>query len=756
MSIIIKIFIILVCYSPLALYAEEVADKQLKTQVKEEKNCKLPLTGEEKKRIRDVKEKCGVSAYYAGHCFTQNSINWLLEYRLRLHREWKNECDSKASMSFDDFKNKCDLQDPRRLNLCGADLSKLEILDKGLSGANLSFTNLKEANLSSADLSKANLAHANLSCTNLKQADLSNANLTQADLSKANLTQAGMSAKTILAKTKGLDSITLSEDLKTVLKEKELTLKKFLAQCRNLPTSNYYKAELTQQNFDDLLFLEDKPINLCGANLAMLDLSNQDLSKMNFALANLMGANLQNANLKQANLTGANLEQVDLTSANLSHINLTKANLEGANLTNANIAQAILTDVSFKEIVVGKKQFTKKEHLQAGLTFGELVNRCKSIPFHYGQHFTQAELDKLLEVTLPKHQEWQQNIWLSLDKYEVLLKLIPKLLSQFKADKHKYRIIKWFQLIESDNLDKFMLLKLNLSYAYKFAQQAKQDEELLGKYPVKNRNQKITEWLQESSSLLLAMKLNAIHNSKDSQNTCKLNLCGANLSGLDLSNRDLSMVNLAFANLRKASLCSTNLTQTNLSQANLSQANLSYANLRQARLLESYLNRAQLSNSNLIQANLSNARLTKADLSLANLSKANLSTANLSKADIWFANLSDANLRATNMAYTNLYWSTLTAADLTYANLYKTDLSDADLSKADLTSANLNNVDFSRADLSDTIFKDTNIYQLNLSAISTPSYSILQEQIPDLNRCISYQKQDYWTQEKTASELEPH
>jgi uncharacterized protein YjbI with pentapeptide repeats len=67
--------------------------------------------------------------------------------------------------------------DPRRANLCKADLSH----------ANLDGVNLSWALLSDANFSSANLDHANLSWALLWDADLSHVSLTNADLSHANL-----------------------------------------------------------------------------------------------------------------------------------------------------------------------------------------------------------------------------------------------------------------------------------------------------------------------------------------------------------------------------------------------------------------------------------------------------------------------------------------------------------------------------------------------------------------------------------------
>ena len=73
-------------------------------------------------------------------------------------------------------------------DLRGANLSRADLSDANLRGANL-----RGANLSRADLSDANLRGANLRGANLSRADLSDANLSRANLSDANLSRADLS-----------------------------------------------------------------------------------------------------------------------------------------------------------------------------------------------------------------------------------------------------------------------------------------------------------------------------------------------------------------------------------------------------------------------------------------------------------------------------------------------------------------------------------------------------------------------------------
>lgn len=98
-----------------------------------------------------------------------------------------------------------------------------------------------------------------------------------------------------------------------------------------------------------LIYVDQGPINLHGANLSEADMSgflitSICLSKTSLCQANLSKAKLRLADLSGANLSGANLNGVDLSSANLEGADLSGANLDGADLGWANLDGA---DLSF-------------------------------------------------------------------------------------------------------------------------------------------------------------------------------------------------------------------------------------------------------------------------------------------------------------------------------------------------------------------------------------------------------------------------
>ncbi|RCJ22633.1 hypothetical protein A6S26_21085 [Nostoc sp. ATCC 43529] len=111
-------------------------------------------------------------------------------------------------------------------------------------------------------------------------------------------------------------------------------------------------------------------VTLTQINFEQTNLSNAELIGANLAGANLQQANLTSANLQQANLAGANLQQANLTSANLQQANLMGVNLNFANLTNACLFDAIISE-SDKKLAADngalftKESFPKLKNLQA-------------------------------------------------------------------------------------------------------------------------------------------------------------------------------------------------------------------------------------------------------------------------------------------------------------------------------------------------------------------------------------------------------
>ena len=146
------------------------------------------------------------------------------------------------------------------MSLSKADLSNKDLRGANLSGALLYKTNLNKTDLRGANLSNAVLLEADLSEANLSEADLRGAILSNADLREASLFDA-----------------------------------------------NLFDADLRGAIL--------RGANLSNANMLGANLSGADLQDANLSEADLRGANLTNASLRAANLARLRLAYADLTNA---------------------------------------------------------------------------------------------------------------------------------------------------------------------------------------------------------------------------------------------------------------------------------------------------------------------------------------------------------------------------------------------------------------------------------------------------------
>ena len=113
-----------------------------------------------------------------------------------------------------------------------------------------------------------------------------------------------------------------------------------------------------------LLGTEDKAplIDLSGAYLHDVDLSEFNLPKTSFAYVSLAGAHLKRANMKDATFTnadltgsklmGARLDRTNLAGAQLNEAILLRASLVKADLSGANLDNAVLRNVDMTDAVL--------------------------------------------------------------------------------------------------------------------------------------------------------------------------------------------------------------------------------------------------------------------------------------------------------------------------------------------------------------------------------------------------------------------
>lgn len=192
-------------------------------------------------------------------------------------------------------------------------LSKLRNPNKSLTpdelrrvqGIDLAERNLRNADLSFSKMPKADLAYADLSGANLEGVNLQGATLTRAIAPRANLTAANLSgARMILTR---LDRSNLEDaNLNQGVMKSAFFIEATLAAAR---LRDAYMNEAVFEN----------------ANLRNADLSSVQAKRANFKNAVLEGAKLKDANLEFAKLTRADLSDHAVWKTDLSGIKLGRA-----------------------------------------------------------------------------------------------------------------------------------------------------------------------------------------------------------------------------------------------------------------------------------------------------------------------------------------------------------------------------------------------------------------------------------------------
>lgn len=210
---------------------------------------------------------------YKGKKLTQKE----LEIVLKRHMEWQNVYRDDISEKYTLFgivdsktvppKSKEAKQDPRRANLCGADLRGIELIDlyspkqnlmlaifsgAKLDGAHLQgwfhYSDFAGASLTGANLSRAHLYDSNFKAANLNGADMSDAqlgrtNFEMASLQDSNLYDASLSVANFQ------DAILHRANLSSAL----------------IDNTNFNNAEMNWAHFDQPTFFEPKHLPEIGS-----------------------------------------------------------------------------------------------------------------------------------------------------------------------------------------------------------------------------------------------------------------------------------------------------------------------------------------------------------------------------------------------------------------------------------------------------------------------------------------------------------
>lgn len=238
------------------------------------------------------------------------------------------------------------------------DLSRRNLSELVLDGADLRDANLSGANLFGSSMNHADLVGATLAGARINSVQLVGARLHEADLSSADLTGATVLRKAVLAGAK-LDNADLSEaDLTETILDSASLRGTTLDRAR-LVRSDLYRADLSDTS---MLWVDLREATMLEAIFTGIDLRwawlrncmldrhesslaarwrlvwqvvNQQMDGISLAGADLSEANLHHVNLQRANLRHLNLYASDCSGASFRDADLSHANLRAANLQNS-------------------------------------------------------------------------------------------------------------------------------------------------------------------------------------------------------------------------------------------------------------------------------------------------------------------------------------------------------------------------------------------------------------------------------------
>ncbi len=195
-----------------------------------------------------------------------------------------------------------DINDPRRLNLCHADLSGLDLSDVNLSDANLSITRNVGVNFK-----RANLTGARFDGAYIKDSDFEGANMTRASLPHVEITGSRFAHADM--------AYSLFQDVK--IRASDFT-------GSRLDKAKFWQSELSDLKMHNAairrsIFIDSRltEIDLSGADLSHTKFLSTYFDHVNFYFADLSRAyfsqtKLQNVNFKDALLYLADLKYIDI------------------------------------------------------------------------------------------------------------------------------------------------------------------------------------------------------------------------------------------------------------------------------------------------------------------------------------------------------------------------------------------------------------------------------------------------------------
>jgi len=188
-------------------------------------------------------------------------------------------------------------QKNKPLNLCGTNLSRVDLSNLNLKGSDFSGSDLSYVKINNTDFSKAKLIKTYFRWATGENPQFLEANLTEANFEEAVLTAPDF-RQTIL---QGADF-------------NHATLKAARLQGTQAQNSDFSDAILTHfiGNWGDF-----SKATFANANLTGSQFTRSTLFQTDFTEANLNGANLSNSTLEEANFTRALVSQTDFSHSNV-------------------------------------------------------------------------------------------------------------------------------------------------------------------------------------------------------------------------------------------------------------------------------------------------------------------------------------------------------------------------------------------------------------------------------------------------------
>lgn len=341
----------------------------------------------------------------------------------------------------------------------------------------------------------------------------------------------------------------------------------------DLKGANLSGIDLTEA---DMRNIDLKGANLCNAVLTRADLENADLRNANLKDADFSQVNLRSVDLRGANLDGISFTFTNFKSANLSNINLSGADLRGIDLKGVNLTRANLSEANLEGVF-----FTGANLERANLSGSNLNEADFSSAVLKGTNLSMANLDGAL---------FQESELLHSDLSQ----------SDLKGCDFTLAVIEGCDFREAD------LRESNLSNTT-------------------INNMYLGETYLRSVNLTQAKLTNVNMGGAYLRKSC---LNKSVLRNVDLRGADLREIELIEATARKANFIGVDLTGSILQKSDLRGACFKNANLNQ---------------SDLSGCNLCDADFTDTDLRMVQLNNVNMGNTNLSSADLNGTNVEKKN-----------------------------------------------------------------------------------------------------------------